>query len=128
MRPILIAVLSAAACAFASAAHAEQRTVFCSGAVYYQNSGVTTPIQGHAALLNLEARSFLAPIYGPVYVTKINPRQISFWKDDRISLIVGTLNRVSGGLTMHTVHKNFSGIADPRDIRNSQMNATCTPG
>lgn|GEM_PF-3934428 len=127
MRPILIAILSAT-CAFVAPARAEQRTIFCSGALFYQNSGVTTPIQGHAALLNLEARSFVAPIYGPVHVAKINRKQISFWKDDQVSLIVGALNRVSGSLTMQAIHKGPMGNTNPSDVRNSQLNARCTPG
>lgn len=124
MRPVLIAIFSAA-CVFASPARAE--TLFCSGILFYQNSGVTTPIQGHAALLDLESRSLMAPIYGPVHVTRIDHRQISFWKDDPINRIVGALDRISGSLTLRAIHKNISGNTDASDLRNSQLRVTCNP-
>jgi hypothetical protein len=86
---------------FAGVAHAAPVTLVCNGNLTLD--GKQTPISGETAILDLEKRSFKPPMYPEFPVTRVGENDVSFGSELPALSIWGSIDRVSGSLTMNVL-------------------------
>jgi hypothetical protein len=87
------------------------------------------PVDADSAVLDLEAGTFKPPLYATYAITKVDETHINFGLETGTSSIFGTIDRISGNMTMN--------VMKPEDRRRlsaggsakmqAWMNAKCVP-
>lgn len=71
--------------------------------------GKTAPIESETALLDIEAKTFKPPMYQPFPLTKVSESDISFGSELPSLSTWGSLDRISGTLSMNVMRPEERG-------------------
>lgn len=88
-------------CLVAGTTHAAPVTLICNGSITLD--GKTSAITGETAILDLDKRSFKPPLYPEFPVTRVGESDVSFGSELPTLSTWGSLDRVSGSLTMNVL-------------------------
>lgn len=92
-------LILAAFLAFYGTASAGPVTLLCDGSLTLD--GKVVPVRGETAILDLEQRTFKPPLYSEYSLIRVSESDVSFGGELPAVSIWGSLDRVSGSLSMN---------------------------
>lgn len=95
------ALLAIALACWANVAAAAPVTLICTGRLVA--GGQTTELNGETAILDLQLSTFKPPLYNSFNVSRVSDSDISFASESETLSVWGSLDRVSGSLTMNVL-------------------------
>jgi hypothetical protein len=86
----------------APAAEAAPITLGCRGSLNFPDNNSMT-FDGDSAIIDLDAGTFKPPHYQVYSITRVNNTQVSFGFESSTASIFGTIDRISGNLSMNVM-------------------------
>ena len=123
-----IGAILVACFALAGAAHAGPITLLCTGRLVVEYKEASK-LDRETAILDLENRSFKPPIYGALPLTRIGENEVYFASETPDSSIRGSLDRISGALSLNALRPSERKKLDAGEGAAFQawMTAKCVP-
>jgi hypothetical protein len=83
-------------------AQAAQVVLVCNGNLNFPENAPMT-INGDSAMIDFDAGTFKPPIYQPYQITKVTDTDVNFGLETSKTSIFGTIDRISGNLSMNVM-------------------------